>query len=136
MHGLEDEALNAPKLRQFGLLLAGVTAFLFGLVPVLLGTSPWPVWPWLTALVLVVWALAHPRSLGPVYRVWMRVGAVLGWINTRILLFIVYCLMIVPIGVFIRLRGNDPLARRMDRGAKTYRVPSREDNKGNMEAPY
>jgi hypothetical protein len=127
--------LTPSKLRQFGFILAGMTAGLFGLIPGLFGTK-WPLWPWMIATVLLVWAIAYPRGLRPVYQAWMRVGAVLGWINTRILLFIVYCVLIVPIGVFIRLRGGDPLARRLERGATTYRVPSREDNKGNMEAPY
>ena len=53
----------------------------------------------------------------------MAAAEVLGWINTRILLGIVFYGLITPMGLVRRLRGGDAMRRRGDPGAATYRVP-------------
>jgi hypothetical protein len=65
---------------------------------------------------LLVLALAWPRSLTHVYRLWMTVGEVLGWINTRIILGVLFYLLFTPLGLCMRLRGKDVLSltRRSD----------------------
>jgi uncharacterized membrane protein len=62
--------------------------------------------------------LALPRVLEPVYRVWMKLAEGLGWINTRIILVVVYYLVVTPIGLVMRLAGRSPIASRSD--AKSY----------------
>jgi hypothetical protein len=132
-----DAASATPlRLRQFGLIVGGLTAALFGVLPPLFGSGHWPVWPWVVGAALAGTALAAPTSLRPLYKGWMRVGAVLGWINTRILLLIVYCLLVVPIGLFMRLSGRDPMSRRIDKSLDSYRVKSRDDEPSRMKAPY
>jgi hypothetical protein len=51
-----------------------------------------------------------PRPLTPVYRAWMRLAEILGWINTRILLFLIFYLVVTPIGLVMRLFRRSPLA--------------------------
>ena len=67
-------------------------------------------------------ALAWPRSLTQVYRLWMSIGEVLGWINTRLLLGGLFYLLFTPVGVWMRLRGKDPLRRTLAPEAESYRV--------------
>jgi hypothetical protein len=61
------------------------------------------------ALVFLLLGLAVPRALGPIYRLWMKLAEALGWINTRILLIIVYYLVVTPIGLLMRLFRRSPL---------------------------
>jgi NADH:ubiquinone oxidoreductase subunit 5 (subunit L)/multisubunit Na+/H+ antiporter MnhA subunit len=72
-----------------------------------------PPWVVLTlvaiAAVLSLLAAVAPSLLHPVYRGWMRVGEVLGWINTRILLTLVFFLVVTPIGLLMRLFGRSPI---------------------------
>lgn len=124
------------ELRRFGLLMGGVVGVLFGAVLPLLWGRPLPLWPWGVAAAFGLAALAAPAALGPVYRVWMKVGAVVGAFNTRLILGIVYYLVITPVGVFLRLARKDPLRRRPERGAETYRVPSTPRAPEHMERPY
>jgi hypothetical protein len=63
-------------------------------------------------VVLVVLALARPRLLAPVSRLWWKLAMALGWFNARVLLSICFLLMLTPIGFVWRLIGRDPLARR------------------------
>jgi hypothetical protein len=67
---------------------------------------------------LVVPGLVLPTVLGPVRRVWMRGAMVLGDINARIILTVLYYLVVSPIGLVLR-RVRDPLDRRMDDGRTT-----------------
>jgi len=74
-------------------------------------------WEWHATLFVIaalfaVAALVAPRALGPVYRVWMAVGEVLAWINTRIILTLVFFLVVTPTGLVMRLFGRSPLERR------------------------
>jgi hypothetical protein len=80
-------------------------------------------------------ALLLPASLGPVYRVWMRFADVLGWINTRIILGLVFFAVFFPIGLIMRL-FNDPMRRKMDQAIDTYRITSTPPKPENMERPF
>lgn len=62
------------------------------------------------AAVLLLLAAIAPAALKPVYRGWMKLGAVLGWINTRIILTVAFFLVVTPIGVIMRLAGRSPMA--------------------------
>lgn len=54
----------------------------------------------------------------------MRFAHLLGRINTRVLLFLVFFLLIVPFGLILRLAGSDPLGRRWRPHWKSYREPA------------
>ncbi len=64
---------------------------------------------------LVVLGLARPMLLKPVSDVWWRFSRVLGHVNARILLTLLFVLVLVPLGLLWRLTGKDPLSRRRDR---------------------
>lgn len=61
----------------------------------------------------------------------------LGAINTRIILGVVYFLVFAPAAIVFRALGKDLLARRWLADAKTYRVkkPARDPG-AEMERPY
>ena len=60
------------------------------------------------AYFLVSGTLFQP-ALQPVFRVWMRIAAALGWFNTRLLLGVLYFLVFTPFGLVQRLFARDPL---------------------------
>ena len=109
------------SLRSFGLMVGGIFAFI-GLWPVVYrGSSP-RLWALILAALLILPALVYPKSLRPVYQIWMKVGQVLGWINTRIILGVIFYLLFFPVGMVLRLLGKDYMNRRFDSDAATYRV--------------
>ena len=73
-----------------------------------------PQWVWITlvtiAAVLLIAAAVAPSLLRPVYRGWMRLGEGLAWVNTRILLTLIFFLVVTPIGLVMRLFGRSPIA--------------------------
>jgi len=133
-----NEIITPDKngLRNFALSTAGIVAVLFGLF------FPWllevgiPHWPWIVAGVLAIWGLALPGTLGPVYRGWMRLGLVLNWISSRIILGFVFFALITPIGFAMRLFGKDPMNRRFKEAVASYRKPSHVRSPKHMEKPF
>jgi hypothetical protein len=75
------------------------------------------------AVVLVVPALLAPRILAPAHRAWMALGDALGWVNTRVVLGLIFFGVVTPTGFVLRLAGRDPMQRAFDANATTYRVP-------------
>lgn len=129
-------ASDRKMLRSFGLLFGAMVAGLFGLLFPWLSGSGLPHWPWLAGGGVVFWALLAPLTLRPLYRNWMRLATVLSRITTPILLGSVFFLVITPMALVMRLLGRDPMARRFDEAANTYRVPSRQAPKQHMERPF
>jgi hypothetical protein len=118
---------SPAELRRFGLTVGGVF--------VLLAAVSWwrgHEWPpralGSLGTALIVPALLAPRVLGPVERVWMAMAAVLGRVNTRILLSVVYALVITPIGAVMR-RRHDPLDRTLGTDRPSHWLPREDDGR-------
>jgi len=134
MHEIPE--LDSAGLRRFGLTTGAIVGGLFGLlIPWLFGLR-YPIWPWVIFAVLALWAILAPASLGPVYRGWMRFGLILNAIMSRIILGIVFYLVVFPIGLLMRLKGHDPMARQADPDADSYRVQSHATDPNKMERPF
>src|SRR5215510_7048838 len=101
---------DTKHLRSFGLMVGGIFT-LIGVWPAVWRGQPPRLWSLLLGGLLMALALIRPRSLAQVYHLWMTVGALLGWINTRIVLGVLFYGLFTPVGLFMRLRGKDPMRR-------------------------
>ena len=114
------------RLRHFGLIVGGIFAVI-GLWPVVFRAEGPRLWALALALALVVPALVVPRSLTHPYRIWMAAGEALGWINTRVILSVIFYGLVTPMGIVRRCFGRNPMRRGFEPELDTYRVskPSR-----------
>ncbi len=64
------------------------------------------------ALVVGVLCVFSPLAAKVIEWAWFRLALALGWINTRILLAVIYFFVLVPIAWLSRLFTKDPLALR------------------------
>ncbi len=126
---------DRKALRTFGLAAGGLFVALFGLLPLCRGRAV-PAWPFLVAAPLWIAALLAPPLLAPVHRVFTRVGEALGWINTRIVLGLVYFLLLTPMALVMRCFRRDALRLSFDPSLKSYRVSSERLPRERMEVPY
>ena len=89
------------------------------------------------ALALCLLVLISPSWTERFNRGWMAFAAALGYVNSRVLLSLMYYLVVTPIGVVLRLTGHDPLHRREGQ-RESYWVPReipRQSSSG-FERPF
>jgi len=75
-------------------------------------------------------------ALTPVYHLWMKIGHVLGWINTRIILGLVFFVIFAPVALVFKILRKDTLKQRLDASASSYRIASEQPPRDRMEKPY
>lgn len=68
----------------------------------------------------IVLAYSFPQILKPLYIFWMWLAFALNWINTRLILCLVFYLCITPIGIFMKLLGKDLLSIKIDKTKQSY----------------
>jgi len=68
------------------------------------------------------------------YQMWLKFSDIVAKINSFILLSIVYCLLIVPFGIVLRVFTKDPLSRKIDTSCESYYIDSVPPH--SMEKPY
>jgi polyferredoxin len=101
---------SARDLRKFGLTVGGVFLGL-GLL-FYFRHKPW--WPWFIGpgVPLIALGAILPRGLKWIYVAWMTLAMVLGAIVSTILLTLLFCVVVTPIGWIARLAGKDFLSRK------------------------
>ena len=103
----KEVTINSTKeLKSFALVMSWAIPLLFiVIIPWLFSTGAKYQVLWLSGLLLLLY-VAFPKGIYPFYRVWMFIAGILGWINTRLLLGIVFYLLILPIGFVMRTLGK------------------------------
>ncbi len=130
-----EHNVRPVQLRSFGLIVGGIFAVI-AFWPTIFGGEGPRVWSLFASGVMVIPALLLPSILGPIYKVWMRIGAVLGWVNTRIILSIGFYGVFTPTAILMRLFGKDPIHRRFDADLETYRVGRSPRPGSHMQHPF
>jgi len=108
--------------RSFGLLLAAALLIIAALSYWAHGRAQghaYVYWGSAGGLLLVL-ALAMPRVLAPLKRLWLKLGKLLHVIVSPVILTAVYFLVFIPIGAIIRLFGKDLLSLKHDPATASY----------------
>ena len=114
------EIISKKQLRDFGLLIGVGFPLLIGwLLPAIMGHGFRP-WTLLIGLLAFIFGITSPRMLYYPYKIWIALGDTLGWINSKIILGLVFLIVLQPIAFVMRLIGYDPL-RTKRKGEKSYR---------------
>src|SRR3954469_5604458 len=98
---------TSRELRKFGLTVGAAFAVL-GAVSRWRGHELPPKILWSLAVLLFVPGLVAPAVLGPVHRAWMAFAAALAYVNTRIILGVLFYMILTPVGLVLRL-FHDPV---------------------------
>jgi hypothetical protein len=127
---------DRKELRSFGLIFGGIVALLFGLILPILWKHELPVAPWLIGAAMGAWSLLAPDTLKYPYKAWMKFGELISKITTPLILSISFFLVVFPVGLVRRIFGTDPLARKTDQSAESYRIASRARKRNDLEKPF
>jgi hypothetical protein len=130
-----ERAATRKELRQFGLLVGAVFTVI-GFWPLVFRGEPFRLWAISLGTILIVLGAILPQVLAPIHKGWMWVGHILGWINTRILLSIVFYGIVTPTGLIFRLLGKNSMRQTFAESSTTYRVVRSPRPRSHMKYQY
>jgi len=102
-----EKSLNSTKnseLKKFGLLVGSILV-LIGIFPAIKGREP-NLYLIIIGIIFLLLVVLVPSLLSPVYKGWMKVGRILGRINTFLILSIIFYLFITPLGFARKIFGS------------------------------
>ena len=125
--GMAQDAPGPPSERSFGVVVGAVLIVIAG---VRLGIRAFDGWPpsvdVVSAALLAVGgtlnllAAVRPAWLRVPNRLWFKFGLLLSRIVNPVILFLIYAVCVVPIGVVMRFFGHDPLRLKRDPEAQSH----------------
>lgn len=115
---LRHEVVEPGSDRSFGLIVGGILAAI-GVYQFFTGSS---LYPYFTGIggALVAAGLAVPKLLHPLNVGWTKLGLLLGKIVTPVVMFLVYLISVVPIGLILRVSGKDLLRLKKQSDGGSY----------------
>ena len=123
------------EIRSFGFIFSLLIVLIFGALLPWLFNQPMPVWPWVVSTFTSLLALLAPSTLRPLHSLFIKLGTLLAFINTRILLFIIFFGLFLPVSIVMWLAKRDILGRKPST-VDSYRKPSQPRPRDHFERPY
>lgn len=114
---------NKKELRKFGLVVGGI------LVALGFWFTNYAQYLFFVGVALIVGGILHPLGLRHLYKIWMSLGVVLGFVILRIILVLLYAVAIIPISFLSKMFGGKEKSQKLTYWIK-YSKPS------NPEEPY
>ena len=115
-----SSSATIKQIRQFG--------FLVGIVLVAVGC--WQLYRQIYPIGrIVLWSiggflffggLLWPQILKHLYVLWMLLAHMLSWVNTRIILGVIFYLIFTPIALVMRIAQRDGLQKKINKSASSY----------------
>ncbi len=112
--------IDARSMRLFAYAMTAVLTVFAGL---LFWQNAWVWLPILLAVfacLLVILGTFAPLTLRRIYHHWMAMALTLGWLVSRLLLTLIFCLILTPLGLLLRLAGKRLMDTKRDPGRSTY----------------
>ena len=128
-----DSKIKISSNRSFGLVF-----FLVFLIVAL-----WPLkyeedvrfWSLSLSIIFFILGILNSKLLTPLNKLWFKFGIFLGSIVSPVVMGLVYFLVVVPVGIFMRLLGKDLLKKNKIKNASTYWI-ERDKQQGTMKKQF
>ena len=119
--------IRKRTLREFGLMFSLLFPLFFGiLIPNIYGHE-YREWAFWVGSIFLILAIISPKILYLPYQLWMKLGFILGYINSKIIFGIIFYFVVTPIGILTRAFNYDPLNLKLSRRQKSYKEYTKED---------
>ena len=117
---MNKNLISKKQLREFGIIIGmGFPVLIGWIIPALYGHL-FRSWTLSVGMPLIILGIFKPSLLFYPYKVWIQIGNALGWINSRIILGLVFLLILQPIALIMKIFGYDPLREKKSK-LETYR---------------
>jgi hypothetical protein len=134
---VNEKIIHTKKdYRSFGIIVGAIFLLVFGLALPYWKAKSINQYFSIGGLALIAIAVVLPILLKYPYLVWMKIGEVLGFINTRIILSIIFYILFTPFGIIRRIIGKDTLGVKLHPEQISYRKISAQTDINHMERPF
>ena len=100
---------SKKKLREFLFIIGfGFHFIIFWFIPFIAYHS-FRSWTLIIGIIGLIFGLFIPRYLYYPYKLWMKIGFILGWVNSRLILGLVFIFVLQPIAIIMKVFKYDPL---------------------------
>ncbi len=122
---IKDLDVSTKSVKKFGFVVGGVFTLLAAL---LFWKNVWQSTRIIFLVVgvsLIFGSLVRPNSeeMKIVYRLWMGLAFFLGWIMSRVILFILFYFVLAPIGLIAKVFGKQFISVKFKDGKQSYWIP-------------
>ena len=105
-------SISKKQLREFGFLIGFGFPFLIGWILPSIGGHLFRTWTLLIGIPSLIIGICNPRLLFYPYKGWMKLGHTLGWINSHLILGMIFLIVLQPIALIMKIIGYDPLRKK------------------------
>ena len=112
--------INKKILREFGYLIGIGIPLIIGIIFPLISGHNLRIWTFIFGIFSISLGLFKPNLLYYPYLAWMKLGLLLGWINSKLILGLIFLFVLQPIALIMKLFGYDPLKIKKS-NKKSYR---------------
>lgn len=131
---MKEKYTTNNVLRKFGFIFSGYFILIALLFLKIHGENILANDRWIFLPLFIFCFLVYPKILLPLKMTWDYILKILGWINTRIVLGIIFFLLFTPIAFLRRMTGKHILDINFDQDVTTYRKIVTESN--DLRRPY
>lgn len=130
----QTQNLTDKELKKF----AWVLAIGFGIIGLFKTIKGNHLFLWLVGLAVLclIVGFVKPRYLVPVHKYWLKLGGILGWVNTNIILIVLFFVTLTPIAFLMKILGRDSMSRKFDKKSVTYSSPSKKRKSNHFKFQY
>ena len=101
--------ISKKQLREFAILIGLGFPILIGwFLPMIYGHY-FREWTLMIGIPFLIIGAINPRLLFYPYKLWMKIGNFLGWINSHLILGLVFIIVLQPIAFITKIFNYDPL---------------------------
>jgi len=122
-----NKNISKKELRNFTFIFSILFTLLFGILfPYFHGVSL-RIWPFIVSFLFLIIGISNPNLIRKIYFIWMKIGEILGWFNSKIILSIVFTFVLIPIAIIMRLIHYDPLSLKR-KNLHSYKIYAKKYN--------
>jgi hypothetical protein len=108
------DKMGQKEYRKFGITMALMIAVFFAVLLPWLFKWQYSSIPWLISAAILLWSLFSPKSLVLIYKPWILLGNMLAYVNTRIILGLVFFGLFVPIAFLLKIINRVPISKKIN----------------------
>lgn len=99
-------------LREFGIIVGLILPIIFGFLFPFIFNHDFRIWTLFVGSTLLITGIIKPNLLYFPYLIWMKIGLILGWINSRIIFSLIFIFVLNPIAIILKIIRYDPLNKK------------------------